>query len=172
MSGNCSAGLAKKPPKAGPTTEPRDHIMGIKEKAIGWSSFCGTISATMVRIIPTIIVRYGRLEASKSRLTVASAGTLDTANDNSHGKAGSHTPCYKTHHVNTKACNEDRFSAPSVRNVSPRHTSGALREGKGGRNNSRPFTNIVLMNAKIFNHFRQIWKDGCISEGFGESSNS
>ena len=51
--GYCSAGLAKKPPKAGPKTLPTDQTRGIREKALGWSSFSGTISATTVRMMPT-----------------------------------------------------------------------------------------------------------------------
>lgn len=33
--GNCCAGLAKKPPKAGPKMDPRDQTRGIREKATG-----------------------------------------------------------------------------------------------------------------------------------------
>lgn len=51
--GNCWAGLAKKPPKLGPKTEPILQTRGMREKACGWSSFHGTISATIVLIIPT-----------------------------------------------------------------------------------------------------------------------
>lgn len=52
-SGYCLAGSAKKPPKLGPTTDPMLQTRGMMEKAFGWSSFWGTISATMVRMIPT-----------------------------------------------------------------------------------------------------------------------
>ena len=54
--GNWSAGLAKKPPKAGPKMEPSDQTRGMSEKAMGWSDFSGTISATMVLMMPTIWV--------------------------------------------------------------------------------------------------------------------
>lgn len=53
ISGYCLAGWAKKPPKLGPTTEPSDQTKGMIEKALGWSSLSGTISATMVRMMPT-----------------------------------------------------------------------------------------------------------------------
>lgn len=52
--GYCWAGLAKNPPKLGPKTEPMLHTNGIRENACGWSSFQGTISATIVRIMPTV----------------------------------------------------------------------------------------------------------------------
>ena len=52
--GMFSAGFAKKPPKDGPKIEPILHTSGMIEKALGWSSFSGTISATIVRMIPTI----------------------------------------------------------------------------------------------------------------------
>ena len=48
-----SAGLAKKPPNDGPKMEPKLQTRGIIENALGCSSFSGTISATIVRIIPT-----------------------------------------------------------------------------------------------------------------------
>jgi hypothetical protein len=48
-----SAGLAKKPPNEGPKIEPRVHTSGMIEKALGWSSLSGTISATIVLMIPT-----------------------------------------------------------------------------------------------------------------------
>lgn len=48
-----SAGLAKNPPRDGPKVDPRLHTMGITENALGCSSFSGTISATIVRMIPT-----------------------------------------------------------------------------------------------------------------------
>jgi hypothetical protein len=51
--GYCSAGRAKKPPKAGPNTLPTDHTSGMIEKALGCSSLSGTISATIVLMIPT-----------------------------------------------------------------------------------------------------------------------
>jgi hypothetical protein len=51
--GKFSTGLAKKPPNEGPKIEPRLHTSGIIENALGWSSFSGTISATMVLMIPT-----------------------------------------------------------------------------------------------------------------------
>ena len=53
--GYCSAGRAKKPPNAGPKTEPMLHTRGMREKARGCSSLSGTISATMVLIMPTVI---------------------------------------------------------------------------------------------------------------------
>jgi len=52
--GRLTAGLAKKPPNAGPRTEPMDQTRGMMEKARGWSTFSGTISATMVLIMPTL----------------------------------------------------------------------------------------------------------------------
>jgi len=48
-----SAGFAKKPPNEGPKIDPRLQTSGIMENARGCSSFSGTISATMVRMIPT-----------------------------------------------------------------------------------------------------------------------
>jgi hypothetical protein len=51
--GKFSAGLAKNPPKEGPKMEPRLHTSGMIENALGWSSFSGTISATMVLMMPT-----------------------------------------------------------------------------------------------------------------------
>lgn len=51
--GKFSVGLANIPPKEGPNIEPIVHTRGMTEKAIGCSSFSGTISATMVRIMPT-----------------------------------------------------------------------------------------------------------------------
>ena len=51
--GKFSTGLAKNPPNEGPKMEPRLHTSGIIENALGWSSFSGTISATMVLMIPT-----------------------------------------------------------------------------------------------------------------------
>lgn len=52
--GKFCAGLAKNPPKDGPNIEPRLHTNGMIENALGCNSFSGTISATIVRIIPTI----------------------------------------------------------------------------------------------------------------------
>lgn len=51
--GYCSAGSAKKPPKAGPMIDPRLQTMGMMENALGWSSLSGTISATTVLMMPT-----------------------------------------------------------------------------------------------------------------------
>lgn len=51
--GCLSAGRANDPPKAGPKIVPIVHTKGITLKARGCSSFSGTISATIVRIIPT-----------------------------------------------------------------------------------------------------------------------
>jgi len=51
--GYWSAGLAKKPPNAGPKTDPMLQTRGMREKAFGWSSFSGTSSATIVLRIPT-----------------------------------------------------------------------------------------------------------------------
>ena len=53
--GRFSAGLAKKPPKVGPAMEPKLQTRGMIENALGCSSFSGTISATIVRIMPTEI---------------------------------------------------------------------------------------------------------------------
>jgi hypothetical protein len=53
--GKFSAGLAKKPPNDGPKIDPRLQTNGMIEKALGCSSFSGTISATIVRMIPTWI---------------------------------------------------------------------------------------------------------------------
>lgn len=52
--GKFLAGLEKKPPNGGPTTEPNDQTRGMMENARGWSSLSGTSSATMVRMMPTI----------------------------------------------------------------------------------------------------------------------
>lgn len=54
ISGYCLAGWAKNPPKLGPTTDPIDQTNGMMEKAFGCSTLSVTISATMVRMIPTI----------------------------------------------------------------------------------------------------------------------
>jgi hypothetical protein len=51
-----SAGLAKNPPNEGPKMEPRLQTKGMMEKALGCSSFSGTISATIVLIIPTSLI--------------------------------------------------------------------------------------------------------------------
>ena len=51
--GRFSAGFAKIPPNEGPKMEPSVHTRGMTENAGGCNSFWGTISATMVRIIPT-----------------------------------------------------------------------------------------------------------------------
>jgi len=48
-----SAGLAKNPPNEGPKIDPRLQTSGMIENALGCNSFSGTISATMVRMIPT-----------------------------------------------------------------------------------------------------------------------
>lgn len=52
-SGCLSAGFAKAPPNAGPKILPIVHIRGMTLKALGCNSFCGTISATVVLIMPT-----------------------------------------------------------------------------------------------------------------------
>lgn len=51
--GCLTAGRAKAPPKAGPKILPMVQTSGMTLKARGWSSFSGTISATMVRMMPT-----------------------------------------------------------------------------------------------------------------------
>ena len=51
--GKFSAGFAKNPPNDGPKIDPKDHTSGIMENARGCSSFSGTISATIVRMMPT-----------------------------------------------------------------------------------------------------------------------
>lgn len=48
-----SAGRASAPPKAGPKILPIVQTIGIILKARGCSSRCGTISATIVRMMPT-----------------------------------------------------------------------------------------------------------------------
>lgn len=53
-SGCFSAGLAKAPPKDGPKILPIVQTSGMILNARGWSSRSGTISATMVRMIPTL----------------------------------------------------------------------------------------------------------------------
>lgn len=52
--GHCLAGFAKTPPMVGPNTDPTDQTMGMMENAAGCSSFQGTISATIVLMMPTL----------------------------------------------------------------------------------------------------------------------
>ena len=47
------AGFANAPPNAGPKMLPIVHTKGMILKALGWSSLKGTISATVVLMIPT-----------------------------------------------------------------------------------------------------------------------
>lgn len=49
-----STGRTRLPPMLGPKTDPTFHTSGIMLKALGCSSRCGTISATTVRMIPTL----------------------------------------------------------------------------------------------------------------------
>jgi hypothetical protein len=72
--GKFSAGLAKNPPNEGPKIEPRLQTRGMIEKARGCSSFSGTISATIVRIIPT-----GRHALRERRYQEFEAGGGDTS---------------------------------------------------------------------------------------------
>ena len=73
------AGLARAPPKIGPKMLPTCHTSGKVAKAIGCNDFCGTISATVVRRMPTLpllapeaalaIIHHVRLfEKPKNRL--------------------------------------------------------------------------------------------------------
>ena len=48
------AGFARAPPSIGPKILPIVHTNGITLKALGCRTFCGTISATVVRMIPTV----------------------------------------------------------------------------------------------------------------------
>lgn len=52
--GKFCAGCAKNPPNDGPNIDPKLQTNGIIENARGCNSFWGTISATIVRMIPTI----------------------------------------------------------------------------------------------------------------------
>ena len=54
--GQFSDGFAKNPPKEGPKIDPILHTKGIILNARGCSSFSGTISATIVLIIPTVLL--------------------------------------------------------------------------------------------------------------------
>ena len=76
-----AAGFAKAPPRAGPKILPIVHIKGMILKALGCRFLYGTISATMVRMIPTfpfeapaidltIIAQVRDREKPKSRLVV------------------------------------------------------------------------------------------------------
>jgi hypothetical protein len=49
-----SAGCTVAPPNVGPRMDPMVQTRGIMLKALGCSSFCGTSSATMVLMIPTL----------------------------------------------------------------------------------------------------------------------
>ena len=57
-------GLAKKPPREGPKIEPRLQTRGMTENALGCSSFSVTISATIVRMIPTTCVSQAHQNVS------------------------------------------------------------------------------------------------------------
>jgi len=55
MLGQFSVGLAKKPPNEGPKIDPMLQTNGIIENARGCNSFSGTISATIVLMMPTVL---------------------------------------------------------------------------------------------------------------------
>ena len=74
--GNFAAGFAKAPPKPGPKIDPITQTNGMTEKAFGCSSLYGTISATVVRRIPTLPL----LAPAKLRATMVQANDLEKPN--------------------------------------------------------------------------------------------
>lgn len=85
--GRPSAGLAKNPPKEGPKMDPKFHTRGMTEKARGCSSFSGTNSATIVRMIPTVSVSKRSYEAGEN-LTISIEPTSESSCGDRHRQAG------------------------------------------------------------------------------------
>lgn len=151
--GKFSAGLAKKPPKDGPKMEPRLHTRGIIENALGWSSFSGTISATIVRMIPTDGCQqtcYALVALETPTISVAT--TRKGSDGNCHWQACRHSPRNTAYHRTSQGNQNCWLSAKSIRRSTPNNCCHALWKGEDSWCNSSPLRDIFLVHPETFYH--------------------
>lgn len=152
MAGYCFAGSAKKPPKLGPMTEPKLQTRGMILKALGCSSLSGTISATMVLMIPTGRLLVENIKCGRGTRTIAVSATLDSSHGNGHGQARRHAPNHKAHHGTQEAGDDGGLSTIRIRCLSPANSGDTLGDGEDTRGDTSPASDLVCLDTETLNH--------------------
>lgn len=99
------------------------------EKALGCSDRSGTISATIVRMIPTMsrsVQVYRFTQSLGKKRTIAVPSALDGSHGNGHGQTRRHAPNDKADHGTEQTKDDGRFPAVHVGRLAPSHGGDAL----------------------------------------------
>jgi len=139
------------------------------ENALGWSSFSGTNSATMVRMMPTaILLETDPMRSREGEDTVAISSPHDGPDRDGHGKTRRHTPGQKTNHGADETDQDDGLPTYPVRGLAPWHGCDALRDGEDGSREARPFCDILPVHAEALDHLGEVGEYRCQRQGLGE----